>query len=473
MTDTVTDDVQETQPTDFSVGSTANAIHTAEAANAAETNPNDPQASVSLRGARDFWLVWSGQSVSMLGDGLYGIAMAWWITQTLGSATALAGYALCWFIPSVTLPFIAGTLIDRSSRKALICLMDGAQGVAVTMLAGLLATGNLQLWHVYAGAVVLSSCSSIHGPTLDASIPNLVPSAALPRANGLYATSQSVSNIAGPLFGGTLVGLVGLPVTMLVNALSFWAATFATLISHIPSPRVKDGTSKSGVARIVDDATYGYKWIGKHRPILYLLLIFTAGNFLIAPTYPLEALIIKNQLHASAVSLGMDGAFVFGLVSAATAIGTLFSALFFTRGFAIKPMAWGVCAGWTVGGLAVLLYGLSTSVFLTLVIALFMGISGPLCNIPSQTIWMSYTPDSERGRIFAARRTIAWGIQPISIAFGGLLAESIGAGALFVGSGILILIIALGNLIFNRTIRTLYAPDLEPRAARLGLIYRR
>src|SRR5204863_146122 len=159
---------------------------------------SEEQANVSLRGARDFWLVWSGQSVSMLGDGLYGIAMAWWITQELGSATALAGYALCWFIPTVTLPFLAGSLIDRSSRKALIVMMDGAQGLAVTALAILLGTGSLQLWQVYAGAVILAACSSIHGPALDSSIPNLVPTAALTRANGLYATSQSVSNIAGP-----------------------------------------------------------------------------------------------------------------------------------------------------------------------------------------------------------------------------------------------------------------------------------
>jgi hypothetical protein len=87
---------------------------------------------------------------------------------------------------------------------------------------------------------------------------------------------------------------------------------------------------------------------------------------------------------------------------------------------------------------------------------------------------MSYTPDAERGRIFAARRTIAWGIQPVSIAIGGLLAEHvIGPSALFVGSGTLIVLIALGNLVFNRKIRGLYAPDLQPEAAGLGLIYRR
>jgi DHA3 family macrolide efflux protein-like MFS transporter len=430
-------------------------------------------AKVSLRGARDFWLVWSGQSVSMLGDGLYGIAMAWWITLELGSATALAGYALCWFIPSITLPFIAGSLIDRSSRKGLIALMDGAQGLAVTALAVLLSTGNLQLWQVYAGAVVLSACSAIHGPALDSSIPNLVRAAALTRANGLYATSQSVSNIAGPLFGGTLVGLAGLPVTMLINALSFWFATGATLLAKIPSPRAQDGTGKSGFRRLVDDATFGYKWIWGHRAILYLLLIFTTCNFLIAPTYPLEALIIKDRLGPGASALGMSGAFVFGLVSGTMAVGTLISALFFSRGFAIKPMAWGVCIGWAIGGVAEIVFGLSTLVPLSLVVGLFIGMFGPLVNIPSQTIWMSYTPDAERGRIFAARRTIAWGIQPISIALGGLLAERIGVSNLFVGVGAVIVTIALGNLVFNRKIRTLYAPDLQPEAAKLGLLYRK
>src|SRR5205814_10635585 len=140
-------------------------------------------------------------------------------------------------------------------------------------------------------------------------------------------------------FGGTLVGLAGLPLTMMINALSFWAATIATLIARIPSPRVRDGGEKSAFARMVDDATYGYKWTWKHRAILYLLLIFTTCNFLIAPTYPLEALIIKNQLSGSAASLGMNGAFVFRLLSAAMALGTLLSALFFRRGFGIKPLA--------------------------------------------------------------------------------------------------------------------------------------
>jgi MFS family permease len=451
--------------------------HTApEAAGAgpAPAAPPPPEAGsgVSLRGARDFWLVWSGQSVSLLGDGLYGIAMAWWITQTLGSATALAGYALCWFIPTVTLPFVAGSLIDRANRKTLIAMMDGLQGLAVTVLAILLATGRLELWHVYAGAVVLASCGAIHGPALDSSIPNLVPAAALVRANGLYATSGSVANIAGPLLGGTLVGFAGLPVAMVLNALSFWFATGATLLARIPSPRVRDGGEKNAFARLLDDATYGYRWIWRHRAILYLLLIFTAGNFLIAPTFPLETLIVKNQLRASGAALGWDGAFIFGLISAAMAVGALAGAVFFSRGWAIKPMAWGVCLGWAAGGLGAFGFGLSTTVWLSIGLAFLIGASEPLCNIPSQTIWMSYTPDSERGRIFAARRTIAWGIQPISIALGGFLAERIGVGTLYVVVGALITLIALGNLTFNRTIRTLYAPDAEPAAAGRGLLYR-
>jgi MFS family permease len=434
--------------------------------------PPEPPSGGSLRGARDFWLVWSGQSVSLLGDGLYTIAMAWWITQTLGSATALAGYALCWFIPTVTLPFVAGSLIDRANRKALIALMDGLQGIAVTVLALLLATGRLELWHVYAGAVVLAACGAVHGPALDSSIPNLVPAAALVRANGLYATSGSVANIAGPLLGGTLVGFAGLPVAMVLNALSFWFATGATLLARIPSPRVQDGGEKGAFARLLDDATYGYRWIWRHRAILYLLLIFTAGNFLIAPTFPLETLIVKNQLAPGGEALGWDGAFIFGLISAAMAVGALVGAVFFSRGWAIKPMAWGVCLGWAAGGLGALGFGLSTAVWLSIGLAFLIGASEPLCNIPSQAIWMSYTPDSERGRIFAARRTIAWGIQPISIALGGFLAERIGVGTLYVVAGALVTVIALGNLVFNRTIRTLYAPDSAPEAAERGLLYR-
>ena len=143
---------------------------------------------------------------------------------------------------------------------------------------------------------------------------------------------------------------------MLINALSFWFATGATLLARIPSPKVRDETGQGAFRRLVNDATYGYKWIWAHRAILYLLLIFTTCNFLIAPTYPLEVLIIKNQLGPDAASTGMSGAFIFGLVSAAMAVGTLVSALFFSRGFAIKPMAWGVCIGWALGGIASIVF---------------------------------------------------------------------------------------------------------------------
>src|SRR5438046_717580 len=119
------DEIQDEQTTDFQSTAAPAAGPPAEPAlGVAGAGEAGEQAGASLRGARDFWLVWSGQSVSLLGDSLYGIAMAWWITQELGSPTALAGYALCWFIPSVTMPFIAGSLIDRTSRKGLIAVMD-------------------------------------------------------------------------------------------------------------------------------------------------------------------------------------------------------------------------------------------------------------------------------------------------------------------------------------------------------------
>lgn len=158
-------------------------------------------------------------------------------------------------------------------------------------------------------------------------------------------------------------------------------------------------------------------------------------------------------------------------MSAAQAVGALGSALLFSRGYAIRPMAWGVCIGWILTGGAAIGFGLTSVVGLALGFALLLGIAGPLSYISSQTIWMSYTPNTERGRIFAARRTIAWGIQPISVALGGLLAEQVGVSSLYVGAGILIILIALGNLAFNRPIRSLYSPDLDPSRPP-GLFYR-
>ena len=303
-----------------------------------------------------------------------------------------------------------------------------------------------------------------------------MPDAALPRANGLYATSQSVANIAGPLFGGTLVGLVGLPVTMLHQRAQL-------LVRHHrdaagPHPLAAACRTASGQSAVppagLHDATYGYKWIWQHRAILYLLLIFTTCNFLIAPTYPLETLIVKNQLAAGGAALGWDGAFIFGLVSAAMAVGALASALFFSRGWAIKPMAWGVCIGWAVGGLA-------AHRLRPLHLGLALAGAGLLHGRVRAALQHPQPDDLD---VLHARRRAGPHLRrpahhrlghPADLDCPGRPAGRADRGRAPCSSSSArsSALIALGNLVFNRTIRTLYAPDLEPAAAGRGLLYRR
>lgn len=154
-----------------------------------------------------FALIWLGQAFSLVGSGLAGFAIIWWLTATTGSATVLATATLAALLPGILIGPLAGPLIDRWDRRTVIIVADltGALGAAV--LAVLFWADTLAIWHVYLIMALRSLAGAFHWPAMQASISLMAPERHLARIGGLNQMLQGATHIAAPPLGALLIAI--------------------------------------------------------------------------------------------------------------------------------------------------------------------------------------------------------------------------------------------------------------------------
>ena len=125
---------------------------------------------------RDFRLLWSGLVVSLIGDGMFLIAMAWQVYALSDSPSALAMVGLSMSIPHLLFLLIGGVVTDRLDRRKVMIGADLVRGLAVGALGVLAISGNIALWHIVALVAVYGAGTAFFGPAFDAIVPDVVPS---------------------------------------------------------------------------------------------------------------------------------------------------------------------------------------------------------------------------------------------------------------------------------------------------------
>lgn len=190
-----------------------------------------------------FNIIWLGQLVTLLGTGMLKFSLVVHAWTDGGRATTVVGLFLAAFLPKMLLSPIAGTLVDRWPKKAVLQLSDLGGMLAIGALTAVYFLGHLQIWHIYAALVVAGVAESFQYPAFSAAVPILVPRDKLQRASGMMATAQSITEIGGPTLAGVLLGTVGLGAVLGADT-----ATFAVAVGTILAVRVNDPRPAAGEA---------------------------------------------------------------------------------------------------------------------------------------------------------------------------------------------------------------------------------
>jgi MFS family permease len=375
---------------------------------------------------RDFRLLWTGMCISLLGDGVFLVAMAWQVYELSNAPAALSMVGISMTVPTIVLLVFGGVVSDRMDRRKAMMAADCARGAAGGALAVLSLSGALELWHVVALVAVYGAGAAFFGPAFDAIVPEVLPASELPQANSLDQFVRPLAlRMAGPALGGLLIELVGVGAAFAVDAGSFAVSATAVLLM---SPRRRHARDAS--TSVADDMREGFAFV---RSKVWLWGTFGAATvtylLFMGPAEVLLPFVVKNGLGGSAADLG--------LVFAAGGIGSVLCALLIgQRGVPRRDVTF-MYVVWTLATLAVAGYGFAGAVWQLMVACLLFNALETAGTIAWATMKQKHVPVALLGRVSSLDWLISIGLLPLSFALTGPVSGAIGVQATLVGAAVI------------------------------------
>jgi MFS family permease len=399
---------------------------------------------VPLRHNRGFMLFWAGQSISQLGDEVTSLALPLIAIELLHASTfeVSALTAVSW-LPAL-LGAAVGTWIDRRpDKRAPMLAADLGRAAVLLSLPAAVLLGHVTLIQLYLVALLTGTISLVFNTTYTSFFARLVPQDSYVAATSRLSVSQSAASVVGPAVGGTLVQVLGAPVAVLTDALSFLAS--AAFISRIrPAPRGAGPENEPADAEQADptppsfrgELKQGWEFVIRDPIMRASLAGTTTINFFTFLTgSSLLVLFATRTLGLSAATIGVAfgvgatgsllGALIAGQVGVRLGIGraVALGAVLFPAPFALVAMA---------GGPIALRIGvLGAAEF-------FVGAGLMIFDVNQNAILIAAVPDGMRSRVVGVYSSINYGVRPLAALVGGILATHVGLRATF-------LIVAVGG----------------------------
>jgi DHA3 family tetracycline resistance protein-like MFS transporter len=377
---------------------------------------------------RDYRLLVGGMTVSLLGDGLFLVALAWQVYALSNAPTALASVGIAMTIPTIACLLLGGAVSDRYDRRLVMLCADAVRAVGLGVLALLSVSGSLRLWQLMAVAVVYGAATAFFDPASDALVPQLLPSDSLAQANSLDQLIRPLAlRLAGPAVGGAVIGLIGVGWSFGLDAGSF-VVSAASLLAMSPVRRpAQDGEAVRSVRR---EVAAGLRYVRSHA-WLWATLVSAAIAYLLfmGPTEVLVPFIVKNRLS--------DGAGALGLVFAAGGLGSLLCAIVIgQRGLPRRALTFMyIC--WTLATLAIAGYGLSSQLWGLMLASVAFNTLETAGTIAWATTKQRLVPTELLGRVSSLDWLISIGLLPVSFAITGPVSAALGLRTTLVGAGVL------------------------------------
>jgi DHA3 family macrolide efflux protein-like MFS transporter len=388
-----------------------------------------------------FSALWVGQLISLFGDRIHQIALAFLVLAVTNSPIAVAFVFVSASLPNLFLSPIAGTYVDRWDQKDVMVVSDLLRA-AVILLMPIAAVTNILL--VYPLIFVITSISIFFRPARVAALPRIVRKDELLTANSAMWVGETIADVVGYPLAAIFVGFLGpaLPLAFWIDAATYAAS--AALIASIHVPPLRDPSAPAGDRPgVLADMKAGYHFLRNETVLLANTLQATVAQLTIG------VLTVLTPLYAVGIVVGLniDGEAAYGFLEAAIGVGNLIGG--FVIGFIGTRLARGmmVIVGYTVWGACVALLAVTGNFGIALGLMFGSGIANMVFVIPSQTMFQERTPPEMLGRVIALRFSLVFGSMAIAMAVGGILASVAGVAPVILVFGLLTMIAGLAGLL--------------------------
>jgi DHA3 family macrolide efflux protein-like MFS transporter len=375
---------------------------------------------------RNFLLLWSGQTVSQLGNQAYGLAMTFWLMEKTGSASLMGLVMMFSSLPALLLSPFGGAFADRHSRIRIIIVCNLVAGFLLTAMTAAMWLIPERVQLLVAGffvtATLLGLNRSFFMPAVSATMPDLVPKEKLVAANSMNQLSVQASLSVGQLIGGILYRVVGAPVLFLIDAISFFlAAGNASLI------RIKERKRELGPERTAQevfraykaDLAEGFRFVWKYKGFRYFLAAASLMNFFMMPVVVLFPFYVSRYLGKGSEWYG----FLMASLSVGTICGFLLASTLRLKG---PARAWTILIGMLIAPGLYGSLGFVAIPYVALAGCFGFGLTMGIVNVNLMTIAQTSTPPELRGRVMGLMAALGGGLAPIGMALGGFMGDLTG-----------------------------------------------
>jgi MFS family permease len=402
---------------------------------------------LSVLRRREFRLLVLGQGVSVLGDRMVAVALAFAVLEAGGSTSAVGLVLACATLPLVGSVLVGGVVADRTSRRAVMVGADLVRMTSQGTMAALIISGSAELWMLALLAGVTGAATGFFSPASTGLLPQVVPPDQLQPANALRAAAFSAGEIVGPLAAGVLVAAAGAGWAIAVDAATFAVSAMCLTMLRLPGRVARE------IAPFLGDLREGWVAFRSRRWVWSFVGYFAIGQMLWGAWSALGPVVAERDL---------GGAAPWGAVLAAVGVGALGGSLLATRARPRRPLVLVALTGalfalplgfLAAGAPPVLLAGA----------ALLSGAGMMLGNTVWESTLQRHIPSESLSRVSSYDSFGSFAFYPLGLAVWGPVAAAIGVGpALWLAFSVFI-IATLALLAIADTHRLPAGPTRRPR----------
>jgi MFS family permease len=373
--------------------------------------------------SRDFALMWSGQAVSQLGDGVFTVTLALEALQVDRNPIGLSLVLAARLLPAVVFALLGGVLVDRLPRRLVMLAADVTQGVAVSVITVLVAVHAMHLLALVAMAITFGLGDAVFYPASVAITPELVPAEMLVGASALSGTSSQLGRaLIGPALGGLIVGLLGTAWGFGIDAVSFGISAGALTAMKIRSRPAPRGESPLMEIRA------GLRFFFSERWLWVTNLGAALGNFVaFSPLGVLIPLLVKRELHGGGIALG--------LVLAAGGLGGLAASVLLGSRDPPRRRLVHLWLGWGLSGLGVLGLGFAPDIWLAGGLAFITYGLDAYGSVLENPLVQAGVPAEMLGRVSSVGYLLGLALGPFGIVAAGAATDLVGVRATLIVGG--------------------------------------
>lgn len=368
----------------------------------------------------------STYALSMTGLMVRVTAMGYLVYDLTGDPFLLGVMSFAQIAPEIIFGPVAAALLDRLDRRRLLIIIQIIYMIGMLTLVALIGLDVVQFWHLVVIGTVMGTAASFDWPARMALVPTLVDRPLLQSAVAINAATFNGARVVGPSLGGWLIGLVGVMWCFglyAVALLPFIAMLTVMPLHRRPVSRTSGGSAWSELGE-------GYRYIWNHKPIRAMLTVDIVP-IMLGMSYIAMAPAIAHDV----LNMGSEG---LGYLLSGNGIGSLLGTLLVARMSGMRKRGLVVVIGVGLFGIALVAFGLTSSVALALGMIVVVGLIYGTYSTMNDTLIQTTVDDAYRGRV-SATYSMIWGLSPIGGLIAGTLAKFVGVQWAIAICGLLVL----------------------------------